>query len=86
MFTTDGEFLSPDECDFEYQLVGDKVMINVGSVGQPRDSNPQSCYTIIEDNTVYFRRVDYPMEETINKIYAEADLENMLGDRLRHGR
>lgn len=86
VFTAAGEFLSPDECDYEYQLVGDKTMINVGSVGQPRDSNPQSCYVILENNTVYFRRVDYPMEETIQKIYAQADLENMLGDRLRHGR
>ena len=86
VFTSGGEFLSPDECDFEYQLVGDKAMINVGSVGQPRDSNPQSCYVILEDNTVFFRRVDYPFEDTIKKIYAATDLENMLGDRLRHGR
>ena len=35
---------------------------------------------------VYFRRVDYPFEDTIKKIYAEPDLDNMLGDRLRHGR
>ena len=86
VFTAGGEFLSPDECDYEYQLVGDKTMINVGSVGQPRDSNPQACYVVVEDNTVYFRRVDYPFEETIKKIYAEPDLDNMLGDRLRHGR
>ena len=86
VFTAGGEFLSPDECDYEYQLVGDKTMINVGSVGQPRDSNPQSCYVILEENTVYFRRVDYPFEDTIKKIYAATDLENMLGDRLRHGR
>lgn len=86
VFTSGGEFLSPDECDYEYQLVGDKTMVNVGSVGQPRDSNPQSCYVILEENTVYFRRVDYAFEDTIKKIYDEPDLENMLGDRLRHGR
>jgi len=86
VFTASGEFLSPDECDYEYQLVGDKAMINVGSVGQSRDSNPQACYVVVEDDTVYFRRVDYPFEDTIKKIYAEPDLDNMLGDRLRHGR
>ena len=86
VFTPGGDFLSPDECDYEYQLVGDKVMINVGSVGQPRDSNPQSCYVILDGNSVYFRRVEYPLEDTIKKIYDQPDLENMLGDRLRHGR
>lgn len=86
VFTESGEFLSPDECDYEFQLVGDKVMVNVGSVGQPRDSNPNSCYVIIENDTIYFRRVEYPLEDTIRKIYAEAELDNMLGDRLRHGR
>jgi len=88
VFTESGEFISPDECDYEYKLIGEKVMVNVGSVGQPRDTNPLSCYTILdkESNTVCFRRVEYPLEETIKKIYAEADLDNMLGDRLRHGR
>jgi len=86
VFTAGGEFLSPDECDYEFPLVGEKVMVNVGSVGQPRDSNPQACYVIIEDNTVCFRRVDYDFETTIEKIYAVPDLDNMLGDRLRHGR
>ena len=86
VFTERGEFISPDECDYKYELIGDKVMINVGSVGQPRDSDPRSCYVILDETTVCFRRVEYPLEETIRKIYDEPDLDNMLGDRLRHGR
>jgi diadenosine tetraphosphatase ApaH/serine/threonine PP2A family protein phosphatase len=35
---------------------------------------------------VRFRRVEYPFEETIAKIYAIPELDNFLGDRLRDGR
>jgi diadenosine tetraphosphatase ApaH/serine/threonine PP2A family protein phosphatase len=86
VFTEGGEFFGPEECGYEYELIGDKTMINVGSVGQPRDSDPRACYAILENATVIFRRVEYTVEETIRKIYAEPDLDNMLGDRLREGR
>ena len=65
---------------------GGVVMINVGSVGQPRDGDPRACYVILDDNLVRFRRVEYPFEETIRKIYDIPDLDNFLGDRLRDGR
>ena len=35
---------------------------------------------------VIYRRLAYPYEETIRKIYAVPDLDNQLGDRLRTGR
>jgi diadenosine tetraphosphatase ApaH/serine/threonine PP2A family protein phosphatase len=86
VFTEDFRFLSPEEINFEYRLGDAKVMINVGSVGQPRDGDPRACYVILEDDLVRFRRVEYPVEETIRKIYAIPDLDNYLGDRLRDGR
>jgi diadenosine tetraphosphatase ApaH/serine/threonine PP2A family protein phosphatase len=63
-----------------------KLMINVGSVGQPRDGDPRACYVIIDGDTIRFRRVEYPWEQTIQKIYAIPQLDNFLGDRLREGR
>jgi diadenosine tetraphosphatase ApaH/serine/threonine PP2A family protein phosphatase len=86
VFTEHCTFLSPDEINFEYRLGQEKVMVNVGSVGQPRDGDPRSCYVILEDDLVRFRRVEYPLDETIKKIYAIPDLDNFLGDRLRDGR
>ncbi|MEZ6102766.1 MAG: metallophosphoesterase family protein [Pirellulaceae bacterium] len=86
VFTEDGEFLTPEDCDYHYTLTRKKIMVNVGSVGQPRDSDPRACYVILTDNELIFRRVEYPVETTIKKIYAEADLNDMLGDRLREGR
>ena len=86
VFTENGEFFSPDECDYHYRLDGPKLMVNVGSVGQPRDSDPRACYVVVTDTEVVFNRVEYPLERTVEKIYAEPELDNMLGDRLREGR
>ncbi|MFZ5833216.1 MAG: metallophosphoesterase family protein [Planctomycetota bacterium] len=86
VFTEDFTFLSPEEINNEYRLGEQKIMVNVGSVGQPRDGDPRPCYAVLEDGVVRFRRVDYPVEETIRKIYDVPDLDNFLGDRLRDGR
>ncbi|MFZ1935189.1 MAG: metallophosphoesterase family protein [Thermoguttaceae bacterium] len=86
VFTESFNFFSPEEMDNEYHLERGKAMINVGSVGQPRDGNPRACYVILEDDLVRFRRVEYPFEKTISKIYDIPDLDNFLGDRLRDGR
>jgi putative phosphoesterase len=48
--------------------VGDKLVINPGSVGQPRDGDPRGCYAVIEDYQVELRRLDYPVEETVRVI------------------
>ncbi len=86
VFTEDFRFLSPEEIDYQYRLGDGKVMINVGSVGQPRDGDPRACYVVLDDDLVLFRRVEYPVEETVRKIYAIPDLDDYLGDRLRTGR
>ena len=86
VFTESFNFLSPDEIDYEYRLGSEKTMINVGSVGQPRDGDPRSCYVVLEDDVVRFRRVEYPLEQTVEKIYEVPELDNFLGDRLRDGR
>jgi predicted phosphodiesterase len=86
VFTEDFRFFSPDEIDNEYRLGDEKTMINVGSVGQPRDGDPRACYVLLEDSVVRFRRVEYPIEETVEKIHAVPELDNFLGDRLRDGR
>ena len=63
-------------------------MFNVGSVGQPRDEDKRACYAILDtdEETVTYRRVEYDIDKTANKIYAQSDLSDALGDRLKHGR
>jgi len=62
-----------------------KCIINVGSVGQPRDKNPAACYVVVEDDVLTHRRIDYPFQETVAKIKAIPELDDYLADRLIHG-
>lgn len=80
------QFHSPEEVNYEYKLDGRKTMVNVGSVGQPRDLDWRACYVLLDDDRLYYRRVEYDIETTIKKIYAVPELDNFLGDRLRDGR
>ena len=101
IFTENFQFFSPEEIDHEYTLGEGKVMVNVGSVGQPRDGDNRACYVVLEDGLsedaaseakatasprIIFRRLHYDFETTIQKIYSIPDLEPFLGDRLRQGR
>ncbi len=86
VFSHSCEFYTPEELNYEFPLGEEKVMVNVGSVGQPRDGDPRACYVVLEDEKLTFRRVEYPLEETIEKIHGIPDLDNFLGDRLRDGR
>jgi predicted phosphodiesterase len=86
VFTQTMSFYSPEEIGYEYRLTDEKTMVNVGSVGQPRDSDPRACYVVLEDGVVRFRRVEYEVEKTIQKIYNTPELDRFLGDRLRDGR
>jgi diadenosine tetraphosphatase ApaH/serine/threonine PP2A family protein phosphatase len=86
VFTEDCRFLYPSEIGNRYRFEGRKAMVNVGSVGQPRDGNPLASYVVHDGDMVEFRRVRYPLEHTIAKIYAVPELDNFLGDRLREGR
>lgn len=86
IFTEDYNFLSPDELDYQVELAQSKVLVNVGSVGQPRDGDNRASYVVLNEQTVQFKRIDYDFEKTISKIYPIPDLDNFLGDRLRDGR
>lgn len=86
IFTEDREFFTPDDLGGRYTLGDSKAMINVGSVGQPRDRDPRACYVVLEDYTVTYRRIEYPFEKTIAKIEQVEDLDNYLGMRLREGK
>lgn len=85
IFTPDYNFLAPDSFNYKYRLTEPKAMINVGSVGQPRDEDWRSCYVIFEPPHLEFRRVEYDIDTTANKIFAIKDLDPFLGERLYRG-
>ncbi|TWT90711.1 phosphodiesterase [Pseudobythopirellula maris] len=86
VFSESRNFLTPEETAYEYAVSGEKFMINVGSVGQPRDGDPRACYVIQEDNKITFNRVEYDCNATADLIYGVPDLDNFLGDRIKQGR
>jgi diadenosine tetraphosphatase ApaH/serine/threonine PP2A family protein phosphatase len=66
---------------------GARYLVNVGSVGQPRDGDPRAGYGILDADARELRlyRVRYPVEEAQRKIMA-AGLPASLANRLAHGR
>ncbi len=66
---------------------GKKYLINVGSVGQPRDGDPRSSYCIYDtnNNEVQLRRIDYDIPAA-QKSIIDAGLPPKLAGRLAIGR
>jgi diadenosine tetraphosphatase ApaH/serine/threonine PP2A family protein phosphatase len=80
-------FLMLSTFDNYYRINRDnRAIINIGSVGQPRDRNPRSCYVIYDGVSVTYRRVEYDLEKTMQKIMANPDIHPACGIRLRDGR
>ena len=66
---------------------GKYVLINPGSVGQPRDGDPLAAFAIWDQakSTIDFHRVEYPIQKTMRTIL-DAGLPDMLATRLEVGR
>jgi len=66
---------------------GGKTLINVGSVGQPRDLCPAACYAICDPQARWFefRRVTYDIAKARRKI-VRAKLPRYAAQRLSLGR
>ena len=62
-----------------------RVMVNVGSVGQPRDKDPRACYVILEPDGFRFIRVPYDLARTQEKLLACSELAPALAERLAKG-
>ena len=81
-----GEFFYPDEIDYYYVVSDDKAIINVGSVGQPRDGDTRACYAIYDGEVVEWVRVPYNIEKTQRKILETNVLDPFLANRLSMGK
>lgn len=86
VFLEGPDFYSPDEIDNKFELNEEKAIINVGSVGQPRDRDPRSSFVVLGERMVEFVRVPYDVETTVRKVEAIDELDDFLGARLRDGR
>ena len=64
-----------------------RLIVNVGSVGQPRDGNPDASYAVFddEDGTIQVHRVPYELRKTQEKMKRHG-LPDYLIERLELGR
>jgi predicted phosphodiesterase len=64
-----------------------KVIVNVGSVGQPRDENKDASYAVydVEEGIVWIKRVEYDVQKAADKIN-KAGLPEILAERIKYGR
>ncbi len=74
-----------DELSLELPT-GLRAVINVGSVGQPRDGDPRACYAVLEDQRVTWHRVPYEYRATMDKILRTGVLNELLARRLALGK
>ncbi len=66
---------------------GRRYLVNAGSVGQPRDGNPDACYVIYDmyEGTLEFKRIPYDIKTAQKKII-NAGLPKVLANRLSMGK
>jgi len=68
--------------------VGTKLVINPGSVGQPRDGDPRASYAVIEGDRVELKRVEYDVEAAVRSIQESGlpePAKALLAEVLRNG-
>ncbi len=86
VITERAEYMVPETLGFNVKFESDKkYMVNVGSVGQPRDGDPRACYVTIEGKTLQYHKVEYNIESAQRKIRAVDALDNRLAVRLESG-
>ncbi|MEM1330844.1 MAG: metallophosphoesterase [Planctomycetota bacterium] len=84
VFTDEPDFYPPDELgEFTYKFVdGERAIVNVGSVGQPRDKDPRAAYAVLHEDRITFHRVEYDPKVTADAIKSIPQLHDWLGERL----
>ena len=86
--TSDGRVRSYAAHDGDVVALGDaRLILNPGSVGQPRDGDPRAEYLLYDEaaRTMTFRRVEYDIASAQRKIEA-AGLHPWLASRLAEGK
>lgn len=69
-----------------FPLGAERLIINPGSVGQPRDSDPRAAYALLDTEKLacYFKRVAYPVHITQRRM-EKFGMPRRLIERLAHG-
>jgi len=63
-----------------------RAIVNVGSVGQPRDGDPRLSYVLFDGANITFVRLPYDTDTAAKRIRAVPELPDYLAERLFRGR
>ena len=89
VYYEDGSLFRPRDTEGPYDL-GDlsqnRAIVNVGSVGQPRDGDSRLSYVMFNGHELTFVRCEYDHSTAASRIRAVQELPDFLADRLAVGR
>lgn len=63
--------------------VDDKIVVNPGSLGLPRDGDPRGSYAILDDHEIELKRLAYPIEDAL-RVVDESSLPEQAKVQLGH--
>ena len=63
-----------------------RAIVNVGSIGQPRDGDKRLSYVLFDGRAITFVRLEYDVERAVADIQAVPALPHYLAERLRVGK
>jgi diadenosine tetraphosphatase ApaH/serine/threonine PP2A family protein phosphatase len=89
VYYEDGSYFLPKGTQGPYDLglgPGRRAIVNVGSVGQPRDGDNRLSYVVFDGRALTFVRLAYDYQLAAEQIRAVDDLPTYLADRLSVGR
>jgi diadenosine tetraphosphatase ApaH/serine/threonine PP2A family protein phosphatase len=88
IYYEDGRFYRPRDTEGPYDL-GDlsaaRAIVNVGSVGQPRDGDPRLSYALYDGRNLTMIRLTYDVGAAQADIRAVSELPAYLAERLARG-
>ena len=86
IITEDSKWYSPQDFDNVWELKnGERVICNIGSVGQPRDKDNRCCYVTFTAHEIFYHRVTYDFRKSQEKIRKIPQLDNRNAERLEFG-
>jgi putative phosphoesterase len=60
--------------------VGERIVANPGSLGQPKAGRPEACYAVWKDGSLELKSIPYAVEKTVAKLEAMALADDIRRD------
>jgi len=81
-------FYDPSDIGGSYDVekAETRILVNVGSVGQPRDGDWRASYVVVDDHVIHFCRLAYDVDRTLSRFEDSPDLPDYLAKRLQEGK